>query len=248
MNAMEICGKIVLITGAAQRIGREIALELARGGADVIIHYHQSRNQAAGLKREIESLGRKAWLAACDFSAKNTAVNTVDFVRRIYQKVPRVDILINNASIFYRTPLDKFSEKDWDRFLTVNLKTPVFLAREIGRRMVKCREGKIINLLDSSIRRPLPNLLPYSVAKAGLATATEALARAFAPFVAVNGISPGPILPSRGMSAKLKQVVTEQTLAGRFGSPRDIARTVRFLVEGSDFITGVILPVDGGAR
>ena len=246
---MKLAGKTALITGAAKRIGREIALMLAEAGSDIVIHYNQSRSEALRLKEEIEDLGVTAILVRADFSSTKKSFSRTlhDFLTQLDRHVQRVDVLVNNASVFYPTPFGKITEKEWDEMMTVNLKAPFFLAQAIGKRMAKQRSGKIINLLDWSILRPPVNYLPYAISKAGLMAATAGLARALAPHVQVNSVAPGPVLPSRGMSPKQKQMVIRKTLLKRFGEPRDIAQTVRFLVEGTDFVTGVFIPVDGGS-
>ncbi len=247
---MKLEDKVVLITGAAKRIGREIALTLARSGAHILIHYHTSRQDALDLKKQIESLNVEASLFPFDFSCPTKPLVPAirKFVNQIYRKIPHVDILVNNASIFYPTPLGKIKEEEWDDFMTVNLKAPFFLSQEIGQRMFRRKSGKIINLVDWTVNRPHPDYLAYTISKAGLAAATVGLARAFAPYVQVNSIAPGPILPSRGLSKKDRNAVAQKTLLKRFGHPSDIAETVRFLAEGTDFITGALIPVDGGSH
>lgn len=245
---MELEGKTVLITGAAQRIGREIALTLARRRANVVLHFNHSRREAFQLKKGIEALGSRAFLARADFAPRDRIEPVVKkFLREVFQQVPRVDVLINNAAIFYPTPLGGLTESDWDDFLTTNLKAPFFLARELGLKMVRQKEGKIINLVDWTAFRPPRDYLPYAISKAGLIAATAGLAKALAPHVQVMSIAPGPILPAKGSTKKQQKAVIEKTLLKRFGHPRDIAATIRFLIEDTDFITGAVLPVDGGA-
>ncbi len=245
---MQLAGKNILITGAAKRIGREIALTLAREGARILLHYHDSHSEALQVKKEIEKTGAEAVLLAADFSAGRGLVSGVQtFVRSIERAVKRIDVLINNASIFYSVPFGKISEKNWDDFLTVNLKAPFFLSQEIGKKMLKQKSGTIINLLDWTVERPSPDYLPYVISKAGLLAATKGLAKALAPHVQVNGIAPGPILAPEGSSKKHKHSVAEKTLLKRFGSPKDIAQTVKFLVTGTDYVTGAVIPVEGGS-
>lgn len=236
------------MTGAAKRIGHEIALTLASGGASIVVHYHGSHAEALSLKKQIEALGGDAMLIRADFSSRKKHILSVleRFVKEVYARVPRVDILVNNAAIFYPTPLGSIREADWDQFLTVNLKTPFFLCEQIGMRMFRAKRGKIINLVDSAVLHPAARYIPYAISKAGLIVATRGLAKALAPYVQVNAVAPGPILPSRGMKAGEKRKVAAKTLLKRFGDPGDIAETVRFLIEGSDFITGAVIPVDGG--
>lgn len=247
---MELAGRTALITGAARRIGREIALTLAESGASILIHYDQSRPAALRLKKEIVSLGSRAWLVRAGFSGtqKSLFSSVRRLVKEVYSCVPRVDILVNNAAIFYPVPFGKIREKDWDDFLAVNLSAPFFLAQEIGMRMLRQRSGKIINLVDHVGFRPGVRFIPYAISKAGLISATLGLARALAPHVQVNAVAPGPILPPPwGMKAADKSRIAKRTLLGRFGEPRDIAGAVRFLVEDGDYMTGAVIPVDGGS-
>lgn len=245
---MNLRNKNVLITGGAKRIGREIALTLAQRGAHILIHYNRSRREAETLQKEIVGKGGKALLFQMDFSKlKNLPAEIKKFTAKVYRKAGRVDVLVNNASIFYPTPLEKISEKDWDNFLTVNLKSPFFLSKEIGLQMFKRKSGKIINLIDWTAERPQADYLPYCISKAGLLAATRGLAKTLAPHVQVTGIGPGPILPPEFLSGKKLKAKAEKTLLKRFGNPRDIAQTVKYLAEGTDFVTGVFLPVDGGA-
>ena len=245
---MDLGGKTVLITGAARRIGREIALALASHGAGIVLHYRESAAEARSLREEIRNLGSEAFLARADFSSKAGLLPRIrSFLKKIYREIPRIDILVNNASVFYPTPVERIREKDWDDFMDVNLKAPFFLAREIGLRMVKRKSGKIVNLIDWTAASPRRNYLPYCISKAGLIAATQGLAKAFAPHVQVNGIAPGPILPARGMTRAGKEAVISKTLLKRFGSPKDIAAAVLFLVSGTDYVTGAVIPVDGGS-
>lgn len=245
---MELKGKTVLITGAARRIGREIALTLARQGASIVIHYRDSRKEALSLQKEIQGLGAKAFLVSADFSSGQDVSSTVAvFLEEVYAKCRRVDVLVNNASVFYPTPLEKISEKNWDEFMTVNLKIPFFLSSAVGLMMRKQKSGKIINIVDWTGKRPLADYLPYCISKAGLIAATKGLAKALAPHVQVAGIAPGPMLPAEGMSKAHQKKAAEKSLLKRYGSAQDIARTVQFLIEGSDFITGSIISVEGGA-
>ena len=250
---MKLQGKTALITGAARRIGREIALTLAGRGVSIMIHYRQSMKDAGALKREIEAIGARAYLIDADFSVSKKMFQSVrGFVQKAFRIAP-IDILVNNAAIFYPVPFGRVGDREWDDFLTVNLKAPFFLAQEIGTRMVKRLKSaggecaKIINLVDWTVFRPPMRFLPYAIAKAGLAAATEGLAKALAPHVQVNSIAPGPILPAKGMTKREKRTVAGRTLLKRFGHPNDIAQTVRFLCEDTDYITGAFIPVDGGS-
>ncbi|MBU3758610.1 MAG: SDR family oxidoreductase [Candidatus Omnitrophica bacterium] len=245
---MNLLGKTVFITGAAKRLGRETALMFASRGAGVILHANQSWQDAENLKVKIKKTGGSAWTVRAEFNLRQGRVEKKirDLARDLDRKCPPVDILVNNASIFYPTPLESLTEKDWDDFQTVNLKVPFFLAREFGLRMCRRRAGKIINLADWTAWRPDPRYLPYAISKAGLVSMTQGLAKALAPHVQVNGIAPGPILKAKGMTAAGEKAAAAKTLLGRFGSASDISEAVRYFCESADFVTGVCLPVDGG--
>lgn len=243
---MDLQGKTVLVTGAALRIGREIALDCAGRGADVMVHYNRSRKPALKLKQALEALGSKASLIRADFSSPHTGKVISRFLQDVDRQSNRIDCLINNASVFFATPFKQITERHWDELITVNLKVPFFLSQKIGMRMMRQKAGKIINLVDWSSARPSADYLPYGISKAGLQAATAGLAKVLAPYVQVNSIAPGPILPARGMTARQSKFVLQRTLLKRYGDPRDISRAVQFLIE-SDYVTGVCLPVDGGS-
>ena len=240
---MEIQGKTALVTGSARRIGRAIVLALAADGMNLILHYGRSRREALETQKEAERLGVQARLIQADLE-KFSEVNRL--VRQAFRASPKIHVLINNASIFYKTPLGKVREKDWDSFFDINLKAPFFLSQAIGLKMVRQKEGKIINLIDWTAFRPRRDFLPYCASKAGLQSLTEGLAKALAPSVQVNGIAPGPILPAAGSTREEIRKVLKLTPLKRFGDPSDIAEAVRFLLKSADFVTGTVLPVDGG--
>lgn len=244
---MNLKGKTAFITGAARRIGREIALSLAKRGVRLVLHYDRSLQEARGLQREIEREGGTAFLVKAHFGAGPVEPVLRRLMRDIFKQVRHVDILINNAAIYYPTPFGKISEKDWDQFLAVNLKTPFFLAQELGKRMAAGKSGKIINLADWTGLEPSRNYLPYAISKAGLIAATAGLAKALAPHVQVVSIAPGPILPPAGAGKKHLRKAAQLTLVKKFGAPSDIAEAVLFCVEKTDFVTGALLPVEGGA-
>lgn len=243
---MDPKGKVVLITGGAVRIGRAIALVLSKAGCRLLIHYRHSEKNAKELKKKIER------------RYKNTVVllqadlNSLEGVKALTDQATsqgkRVDILINNAAEFYRTPIGKISEKNWDQLLSVNLKAPFFLSQWLGRQMVRNKAGKIINIADISAFRPWKDYLPYSISKAGLVTLTQGLAKAFAPYVQVNAVAPGTILaPVTGWNAQQRRQTLDLIPLRRMGSPQDIARTVLFLIE-NDYMTGTVIPIDGGRQ
>jgi NAD(P)-dependent dehydrogenase (short-subunit alcohol dehydrogenase family) len=240
---MELQGKTALVTGGAKRIGRAIALSLAEEGMDLILHYRNSHKEARQTKEEAEREGVKVCLIQADLN-RSSGVNRL--IREAYRLSPRIDLLINNASVFYKTPLGRVREKDWEELINVNLKAPFFLAQTIGLGMFRKKQGKIINLIDWTAFRPRRHYLPYCVSKAALVALTQGLAKELAPHVQVNGIAPGPILPAQGSTPAENRRVILRTPLGRLGRAEDIVEAVRFLAKATDFVTGTILPVDGG--
>lgn len=236
-------GKVALVTGSAVRMGKAIALSLAQRGAHVVVHYRRSQKEARAVTKAIEKKGVGAQCIQCDLS---DARQIERMAKQAIAAFGRVDILVNNASEFSRTPLESVTEEEWDRLLDVNLKAPFLLSRILGLQMAKRGAGKIINIADVSAFRPWAEYIPYCVSKAGLIALTQGLAKALAPKVQVNAIAPGTILPPiTGWTAEQRKRSTQATLLKRIGSPEDIAQAVLFLIE-SDYISGAVIPVDGG--
>ena len=239
---MEIKGKTALVTGAAKRVGRVIALELAKNGCHVHLHYRASKSEAEATAVEIRSRGVDCHLFQADLGKNFDILN---IAAAVFKKNLAVDFLINNASLFYKTPLDSVSEADWDKLVDTNLKGPFFLSKEIGKKMAEGLGGKIINIADWSGFRPYKDYAPYCASKGGLITLTKSLARDLAPKVFANAIAPGPVLLPPDFSEAEKEAITKKTVLGRIGTPEDIAHAVIFLLE-NDFINGTVLVVDGG--
>lgn len=240
---MDLTNRAALVTGGAKRVGRSIALALARRGAHVAFTYHTSRREAERLVRELTALGGQALAVKADVGR---AADVKAAVRSVVKTFGRIDILVNNAAIYPRTPWASLDDTVWDETLTTNLKGPFLFAKAAGDRMLAQGGGKIINIADWAGERPYKHYLPYCVSKAGVIALTKALALELAPSVQVNAVAPGPVLLPKGVSAALKKAVIAATPLRRIGSPEDVANAVVFLLEGSDFITGALLPVDGG--
>lgn len=240
---MDLNKKVVLITGGAIRLGRAISLELSRTGANIFCQYNSSQTAALELKKEIENTNKICHIYKSDLSTLAGVNQTVAEVIKVFGKI---DVLINNAALFYKTPLGAITEKDWDTFLNLNLKSAFFLAQEVSKHMLKQKSGKIINIGDAGALSPYPAYLPYSISKAGVIAMTKGLAKALAPDIQVNCVSPGPVMIPENYSEEERKFSIGQTLLKREGSGEDIAKTVRFLLEGSDYITGSNIPVDGG--
>ncbi len=239
---MNLTGKNVLITGGAKRAGRVIALKFAAKGAHVLLHYNRSEKEASETASEIKALKAKATLFQADLTKSGDIQKMLAEIQK--QSLP-VDILVNSASIYYKTPKESVSEKDFDQFIDANLKAPFLLSLEIGKNMLKKGGGKIINIADWSGFRPYKDFMPYCTSKGGLITLTKALARDFAPTIQVNAVAPGPILAPPDMNDEEKAAIARTTALNKWGQPEDIASAVTFLAE-NDFINGIVLVVDGG--
>ena len=240
---MELSDKVVLVTGGARRVGRSIARELAARGARVIIHYRSSHDDAHALAKEIVDGGGFAEARPADLT---DLVTLQQLVRSIEVDVGYVDVLVNNAAEFFETPIATTSDEDWKRMMDVNLAAPFRLARRVSPMMLQRGGGKIINLLDVHAERYLPDHLAYCVSKAGLTMLTKGLAVELAPTIQVNGVAPGAVLWPVESSEDEREAVRQAIPMQREGTPEDVARAVRFLIEDGDYITGQILSVDGG--
>lgn len=242
---MSLQNRTVLITGAARRVGRSLALACARAGADVVVHYGTSQADAESLQDEIEALGRRALLLQADL---NDAQQTAELVGRAWAWSP-LYALVNNASIFDALDWRTTTLEDWNRNLMVNLTAPFLLSQAFARRLPQGAEGRIVNLLDWRALRPGVDHLPYTIAKAGLAALTRSLAAALAPGITVNGLALGLILPpsdgSQMQPADAQRLVAKVP-AGRWAELDEVDRALLFLLEGPAYITGEILHLDGG--
>ena len=239
---MEIEGKVALVTGAAKRLGRSIALALAERGAELVIHYRDSEREAQELLALLKRAGGKPVAVRGDVSV---AADVDRIVETAMQAFGRIEILVNNAAIFYRTPFEKVTEEDWDRFLDVNLKGPFLLCRRIGGIMLRQGQGKIISLADLAGLKVWAEYIPYSVSKAGLIALTQGLAKALAPAVQVNAVAPGAVLLPEGTTPEERERAIRRIPLDRLGTPEDISRAVVYLIR-NDFITGEVLRLDGG--
>ena len=237
--------KTVLVTGAARRVGAEIARVLHAEGANLALHYRSAAAEAQSLVAGFNAARPGSALA---FQADLLETDHLPrLVADVAEHFGRLDALVNNASSFFATPIGSIGEREWDDLLGTNLKAPLFLAQAAATHLAVAR-GAIVNITDIHAERPLKNHALYCAAKAGLAGLTRALALELAPHVRVNGIAPGPILwPENGsFDAAAQANVVSRTLLKRCGDPADIARTVRFLLADAPYVTGQILAVDGG--
>lgn len=232
-------GKTVLITGAAHRIGRSLALTCAHAGGNVIIHYHTSQTDAQSLQEEIATLGRKAWCLRADLQDPQETAGLMDAAAALSP----LFALVNNASIFENLSLQQTRLEDWERHLTMNLTAPFLLSQSFARHL-QTEGGCIVNLLDWRALRPGADHFPYTVSKAALAALTESLAAALAPRITVNGLALGAILPPSG-GGNLDGII-EKVPARRWGGLEDVGSALLFLLTGAPYVTGEIIHVDGG--
>ena len=243
-TAGELKDKVVLITGAARRVGATVARLLHAQGARLAIHYRNSAGDAAALQKELNT-ARKDSVVLVQGDLLDTAALPA-LVADAVRAFGRLDVLVNNASSFYATPMGTATEAHWDDLIGSNLKGPFFLAQAAAPHLIAAR-GCIVNTVDIYGEWPLKNYPIYSVAKAGLIMLTKSLARELGPNVRVNAIAPGTILwPEHDLSEEVKQNIISRTPAKRSGNPDDIARTTLFLVRDAGYITGQIIAVDGG--
>jgi pteridine reductase len=243
-STFDLTGRVALVTGGARRIGAALVRGFHAAGANVVIHCHRSVREAEQLREELDAQrDRSAIVAVADLLDERTPAGIVESAIAAFG---RLDVLINNASTFYPTPLGQITSQHWNDLIGTNLRAPLFISQAAAAHLKKA-QGLIINMIDIHAQRPLPQYPAYSTAKAGLGMLTRALARELGPDVRVNGIAPGPILwPEAGADPKLQAEIVAKTLLKRTGSPDDIVRTALFLARDGTYITGQIIAVDGG--
>jgi NAD(P)-dependent dehydrogenase (short-subunit alcohol dehydrogenase family) len=235
--AEAIAGKVVLITGAARRIGRAIALELGRGGARVAVHYRGSAEEA------------ERTAAECGGQAFQADLTSVAEIERLFAAVAdsfgQLDALVNNAAVYERTPILETTEEQWDRILTTNLKAYYFCAQQAARLMLPRGEGRILNISSLGGIRPWAEYGPYNASKAGVIHLTKSLAKELAPAIQVNSIAPGVIEFGDAIPKEVQRQINA-TPAGRAGTGQDIAEAALYFLTCSRYVTGQVLAVDGG--
>ncbi len=243
-KAGPLAGRCVLVTGGAKRLGAAIARCLHEAGANLVVHYHRSRPAADSLVADLNSARPASAIAAC--ADLNDVACLPGLVTAALDEFGRLDVLVNNASTFYPTPVGTISVAQFDDLVGTNLRAPLFLSQAAAPAL-RATQGLILNMVDIHGRRPLKAHPVYSAAKAGLAMLTRSLARELGPEVRVNGIAPGPVLwPERDLDPALKDEIIAKTALKRSGSPDDIARTALYLATEAPYVTGQVITVDGG--
>ena len=233
--------KTALISGGAARIGAQIVRTLHENGYKVIIHCHQSEEIAQALCRELNSKRNSSAQVVVADLGDNEAI------KKLTQTIKSLDLLVNNASVFYPTSTENSTIDDWDKIININLRAPFFITTGLSK-VLTASQGSVVNIIDIHSDRPLKNHSIYNISKAGMKMLTKTLAKELAPNIRVNGISPGSILwPQDGsqLSDKEKMMMLDRIALNRQGSPNDIAEAVLFLAN-SKYITGEIINIDGG--
>jgi len=239
----KLTGKAALVTGGAVRVGRAIALALAREGADIAIAYLRSGAAAKTTVRELHALGVHAVALRADLGKP---AETRRLVARAVSRLGKLDILVNNAALFFRTPLLATTPSQFDRLIAINLRGAFFCAQAAARAMGR-RGGRIINIADVGAVRAWPGYIPYGISKAGVVMLTKGLAAALAPAIQVNAVGPGVVLLPEGFPRDSRRRIAARIPMGRHGEPADVAEAVCFFATCPDYITGQVLFVDGGA-
>lgn len=237
--------KVALITGGAQRIGGALSRVLHAAGMRLVVHYHSSEAEAHALQAELHRIRPDSVMLVRGDLATGERLHR-NLVFETVEAFGRLDVLVNNAGLFYPTEFGQATEAQWDELMAVNLKAPFFLSQAAAPHLRK-QNGAIVNVADVYGERPLPNFPIYSIAKAGVIMLTRALARELGPEVRVNGIAPGAILwPERGLDEMSKQRIISRTALKRAGDPADVARAALYLVRDATYTTGQVIAVDGG--
>jgi pteridine reductase len=240
----DLTDKVALITGGAQRVGAMTARLLHAAGANLILHYRHSRQSALELQTELNDKRNNSVILIQAELLETVKLKGI--ITKSIEQWGRLDILINNASSFYPTPMGTVTENDWDDLIGSNMKAPFFLSQAAAPHLEK-QKGCIINIVDIHAQRPMEGHSVYNMAKAGLAMLVKTLAFELGPKIRVNGVAPGAIMwPAQEMDDLTKQRIVSRTYLKRKGSAEDIAKTVLFLASNADYISGQIIAVDGG--
>jgi pteridine reductase len=239
---MDLAGRAALVTGAGRRVGQAIAIGLARSGCDVAVHFHRSQDGADHAAAEIRAAGRRAELLAADLRDAHAAR---ELAPRAARMLGRLDVLVNSAAVMTRDPVESVTPERWDETFELNVRA-VFFVTQGAIPHLRAARGKIVNLADIAAFEPWPAYVPHCTSKAAVIMLTKGLARALAPEIAVNAVAPGPVLAPESWDAAQREHIRSTTPLGRWGTPGDVVAAVRFLIEGTDYMTGSVIVVDGG--
>jgi 3-oxoacyl-[acyl-carrier protein] reductase/pteridine reductase len=241
---MVIEGKTALVTGGAHRVGKAICLALAKAGANLVINYHASADAAQTTAAEVRELGVAALPIQADVSDLGQVESMVTAAK---DRFGAIDILVNSASRFEKTPFPTTDVAAWHRVTDILIHGSFYCANAIAPMMLERGEGAIVNIVDLAAWEPWPNFAAHSVGKAGLLALTRQLALELAPTVRVNAVAPGPVLPPPNFSEAQTARTAQRTLLNRWGNAEDVAQAVMYLLQ-ADYVTGEVIVVDGGER
>jgi pteridine reductase len=239
---MDPKGRIALVTGGARRVGRALSLALGRAGADLVVNYNSSPDQAGEVVTELEAMGRRAIAVQADVADSTDVARLIETTRAEFG---RLDILVNSAATFESAPFLTISERDWDRVLAVNLKGPFLLTQAAAPLLQSNGVGVVVNIADLSAFQAWPSYAHHAVSKAGLVHLTRIAARALSPAIRVNCIAPGTVLPPEGYTGIAGDGTSDRRVVETPGKPEDVVSALIYLIE-NEFVTGQTLVVDGG--
>lgn len=239
---MEIKNSVILITGAAQRVGRIVATELAGRGAHIAFSYYSDDEPWQAARDEIAAHGVRVYAQKADVTV---AASIASLVRNAHSEFGRIDVLINNASIWLKKPVLEITEAEWDMEIDVNVKGPFLVSQAVAPLMLQQQSGLIINITDLSAFQTWTGYAHHAASKAALVALTKSLALELSPHVRVNAVAPGTVLLPDNADAQKTQWAIDKSVLKRIGSPLDVARTISYLIE-EDFATGGVYFVDGG--
>lgn len=239
---MEIQNKVALVTGGAVRVGKAITLMLAQAGAQVVVHYNASSTEAEQTLAEARALGADGLALQCDI-ADDQAVARM--AATVLERFGGVDILVNSASLFGKMTVPTTDLDGWRRVTRISIDGAFYVSNALAPSMLARGGGAIVNIVDLSAWQPWPGRTAHAVGKAGLLALTQQLALELAPTIRVNAVAPGPVLPPLDYSEAQVAAVAARTLLERWGTPEDVAKAVKYLVE-ADYVTGDVMRVDGG--
>lgn len=239
---MQLEGRVALVTGAGQRLGREFAAALGRRGMHLALHYNRSETGARALRDELRAAGGVAECFQADLADADAARRLAG---RVDQQLGGLAVLVNSAAVMHRLPFESTTVAQYDEIMDLNLRSLFFLVQGAAP-LLRTARGKVVNIADLSGLQPWPAYSVHSLSKAGVVMLTQVLARVLAPEVTVNAIAPGTVMVPDDYDAAVRDRLATSTPLGRLGEPQDAVDALLYLLEHADFVTGTVLPVDGG--